>query len=538
MVPRFPGVYPSDDQNPEGEGVSLLDPGDEDDRTVGQHITGRNIAIHSRTKSGEKVVIKDPADFARLVQADPNAWFMIISQAQIHASASQHYRTARDKAREKTKIASDECQSKQIIIDDLDARVADLETQLDRAKQKEDELVLAEEAIAAAKKHLESQRTQISELRTKLSEAGPKTPLTEEKHSNRFLDELGLLEPIETEDTDEGRKVPGSRAPSADRSLSADRSALSHSVLRTCLGERLPPGVGYNDRFPGPEPFSGKKPEYKPWRSGVVSKFRESASRYQSAQSAINYIKLKLTGEPWDLVDSFITSNPSGCTPGEVLSELDDVYLERNEYVTARAEMETLKQKDDESVEHFLMRFRNVNNRMSRTEHDKAVMYDFYSRIRWTVRKHLVVEKDFKTFRELYEAVSLVEQDQKMSKATHPPPIKQRHTTIPTPYSRATPSAPRNSPGGLTTSGKPFINIKRIENPAERERLRQEGKCLRCRRPNCPGASGDLGSCTAFSEDRPFRNRSRGNAPVRNNAQDVDTDEESATDEALDSSKE
>jgi hypothetical protein len=228
-----------------------------------------------------------PADFARLVQADPNAWFMIISQAQIHASASQHYRTARDKAREKTKIASDECQSKQIIIDDLDARVADLETQLDRAKQKEDELVLAEEAIAAAKKHLESQRTQISELRTKLSEAGPKTPLTEEKHSNRFLDELGLLEPIETEDTDEGRKVPGSRAPSADRSLSADRSALSHSVLRTCLGERLPPGVGYNDRFPGPEPFSGKKlalapthyanteePKWSPgWLNGFKARF-------------------------------------------------------------------------------------------------------------------------------------------------------------------------------------------------------------------------------------------------------------------------
>ena len=78
-----------------------------------------------------------------------------------------------------------------------------------------------------------------------------------------------------------------------------------------------------------------------------------------------------------------------------------------------------------------------------------------------------------------------------MSKATHPPPVKQRHTATPTPYSRATLSAPRNPPGGLTTGGKPFI--KKIENPAERERLRREGKCLRCRRPNCPGASGDLG---------------------------------------------
>jgi phosphopantetheine adenylyltransferase len=535
MVPRFPGVYPSDDQNPEGEGVSLLDPGDEDDRTIGQHISGRNIVIHSRTKSGERVVIRDPADFARLVQADPNSWFMIISQAQMQAGYSQHYRAARDKAREMAKIASDQCKDKQTVIDDLDGRVADLENQLDRAKEKENELVLAEEAIAAAKKHLESQRTQITELRAKLSEAGQKTPLTEEKRSNRFLDELGLLEPIETENTDEGRKAPGSRAPSAERSvLSADRSVSSHPVLQTCLGERLPSGVGYNSRFPDPNPFSGKKSMYKPWRSGVISKFRESASQYQTAQSGINYIQLKLTDEPWNLVDSFIASNPS-CTPGEVLSELDDVYLERNEYVTARAEMETLKQKDDESVEHFMMRFRNINNRMGRTEHDKAVMYDFYSRIRWTVRKHLVAEKDFKTFRELYEAVSLVEQDQKMSKATHPPPIKQRHTTLPTPNSRASPSTPRNSPRSPTTGERPFV--KKIENPAERERLRQEGKCLRCRRPNCPGSS-DPKSCTAFSEDRPFWNRGRGNAPIRNNAQDVGTDEESATDDASEPLKE
>jgi hypothetical protein len=32
-----------------------------------------------------------------------------------------------------------------------------------------------------------------------------------------------------------------------------------------------------------------------------------------------------------------------------------------------------------------------------------------------------------------------------------------------------------------TTGGKPFI--KKIENLAERERLRREAKCLRCRRP-------------------------------------------------------
>lgn len=187
---------------------------------------------------------------------------------------------------------------------------------------------------------------------------------------------------------------------------------------------------------------------------------------------------------------------------------IDDAYLDRNEYVAARAEMEILKQKDDEPIEHFLMRFRNVNNRMSRNEHDKAVMYDFYSRIRWTVRKHLVAGKDFKTFRELYEAVSLVEHDQKMSKATHPPPIKQQRASkttssgTTTPSLRATPSMSRNSPSDLTTGEKLFI--KRIESQVERERLRREGKCLRCRRTNCPGTSGDLKSCTAFTEDRPF----------------------------------
>ena len=531
MVPRFPGVYPSDDQNTEGGEVSLLDPGDEEDRIIGQHITGKNIVIHSRTKSGDRVVIKDPTDFVRLVQADPNAWFMIISQAQAQAGITQRYRTARDIANKKAKVAIDQCEDKQAVIDSLDARVADLEVRLHRAGQKEDELAMAEEAITTAKKHIESQRTQIAELRAKIKE---KTPPTEDKRTNRFLDELGLHDPIDDGDAGEEDRlrVVDSSAPSVDRFVP------SLPVLKTCLGEQLEPGTGYNDRFPDADPFSGMKSAYKAWRSSVVSKFHESASKYQTAKSGINYIKSKLVGEPWDLVNSFIESNPLSCTPGDVLSELDVVYLDRNEYVAARAEMEVLKQKDDEPIEHFLMRFRNINNRMGRNELDKAVMYDFHSRIRWTVRKHLVAGKDFKTFRELYEAAGLIEQDQKMSKATHPPPVKQRHTATSTPYSRATPSAPRNPPGGLTTGGKPLI--KKIENQAERERLRREGKCLRCRRPNCPGASGDLGSCTAFPEDRPSRNRNRGDLPVRNNAQDVGTvtDEESAAEDASKSLKE
>jgi hypothetical protein len=164
------------------------------------------------------------------------------------------------------------------------------------------------------------------------------------------------------------------------------------------------------------------------------------------------------------------------------------VYLDSNEYVTARAEMETLKQKDDESVEHFLMRFRNINNRMGRSEKDKAVMYDFYGRIRSTVRRHLVAGKDFKTFRELYEAVSLVKQDQKMSKATHSTSAKQQRTLNMTSSSttaaarnhnaisssRIVSSAPRNSPNTLAAGEKAYV--KKIESPEERERLSPRGQ--------------------------------------------------------------
>lgn len=63
----------------------------------------------------------------------------------------------------KAKIAIGQCEDKQALKDNLDARVVDLENRLDRARQKEDELVMAEEAIANAKKRIESQHTQIAQ---------------------------------------------------------------------------------------------------------------------------------------------------------------------------------------------------------------------------------------------------------------------------------------------------------------------------------------------------------------------------------------
>jgi hypothetical protein len=84
---------------------------------------------------------------------------------------------------------------------------------------------------------------------------------------------------------------------------------------------------------------------------------------------------------------------------------------------------------------------------------------------------------------------------------------------------------PHVSPNGPATNDK-LLAVK-IETLEERERLRQEGKCLRCRRMNCPGASGNLKSCTVFSEDRPIQNRDRRGTPARSNAQKVDAEEES-----------
>jgi len=193
---------------------------------------------------------------------------MIISQAQAQAGVTQRYRTARDIANQKAKVAIDQCEEKQTVIDSLDARVADLEVRLHHARQKEDELAMAEEAITTAKKHIESQRAQIAELRTKIKEAGQKTPSTENKRINRFLDELGLHDPIDGEE--DQLRVVDSSAPSVDRFVP------SLPVLKTCLGEQLEPGTGYNDRFPD----SGMKSAYKPWRSSVVSKFHELASKY------------------------------------------------------------------------------------------------------------------------------------------------------------------------------------------------------------------------------------------------------------------
>ena len=109
---------------------------------------------------------------------------------------------------------------------------------------------------------IESQRAQIAELRAKIKEAGQKTPSTEDKRTNRFLDELGLHDPIDDDNVDEEDplRVADSRAPSVDRFVP------SLPVLKTCLGEQLEPGTGYNDRFPDAIPFSGIKSAYKAWR--------------------------------------------------------------------------------------------------------------------------------------------------------------------------------------------------------------------------------------------------------------------------------
>jgi hypothetical protein len=86
--------------------------------------------------------------------------------------------------------------------------------------------------------------------------------------------------------------------------------------------------TGYNVRFLDPPKVLGKKSEHKPWKSAVISKFRESASQYQTAQSGISYIKAWLTSEPsdWELINTFIQSNPESSTPKAILSELDEVH--------------------------------------------------------------------------------------------------------------------------------------------------------------------------------------------------------------------
>ena len=373
------------------------------------------------------------------------------------------------------------------------------------------------------RKQLGNQRAQIGELRKKLKRFEERTPPVK-KPANRYLQNLNLSEDNDEEDTDEHYTSP-------------HHTASSRPPLQTCLGEQLEPGTGYNTRFPDATTFTGKKLEYKPWKNAVISKFRESASQYQTPRSGINYILSKLNGEPWELVNSLIESDSSRNTPSDALAELDDVYLDSNEYVIARAEMEGLRQKDDETMEHFLMRFRNVNNRMKRTEKGEDVMYDFYGKIKWSVRKTLVAGRDFKTFRGLCEAASLVEQDQKMSKATHPAPAKQtRAQGWPSSGGASRQPANANAPPPRAHSSdqrppgtKPLIIerpiVKKIESQEERERLRREGKCLRCRRVACPGASGDLKTCTTFSEDRPPQSRSRGTTPARNNAQTVGTDD-------------
>src|SRR4029077_17205292 len=372
MSLRVPGIYPTDERDEGDREISLLDPGNLEEDAMDQQLANEKFVIYARNKTGDKVALNNPDAFSRAVQLDPKAWFIIMSKAQLHAGAIHKYRLARDLAKEKARTSAEECREKTTLVDTLDAEIADLKIQIERAEEDKHELSQAEEALTIAKKHIQSQSDQITELRAKLKEAGKKTSLPREKPTNRFIDDLGLPKSIETDDEGEGA-VTDSRAYFNNRSVSPSRP-----VLLACSGEQLEPGTGYNVRFPDPpKVFSGKKSEYKPWKSAVIGKLRESASQYQTAQSGISYIKAWLTGEPWELVDTFIQSNSESSTPKAILSELDEVYLDSNEYVTARAEMETLKQKDDESVEHFLMRFRNINNRMGRSEKDKAVMYDF-----------------------------------------------------------------------------------------------------------------------------------------------------------------
>ena len=234
-----------------------------------------------------------------------------------------------------------------------------------------------------------------------------------------------------------------------------------------------------------------------------------SAYLYPTPESGVLYMASRLAGVAADIQNHAIDEEPEADDVASAYLQLDDSFLDSDEYVTALAAMERLIMKADETVDTFLAKWNKLNIKLGRDKNSRSAVTEFRNKLPATLTSKLLDLRPTSTLAQLIERARWVEQNLIQLNHSHPrdskPPSMNR-TRTPLAHTSVTPS-PASAQSAPQTNTTP--RILRLDEAAK-QLARKQDLCFACRKPGHRAAN-----CTPFSSnDRPQTNLTRPPAPV------------------------
>lgn len=257
-------------------------------------------------------------------------------------------------------------------------------------------------------------------------------------------------------------------------------------------------------KIPPPPVFSdGESPTWEVWLSAIQEVLSVNADHYPTADAQIAFICNRVEGKAAEHIQSRRgLGNPNRFTdPNEVLDHLASIYQDHDKDNTYRFKYKHLKMDQGESFSAFFSRFTLVANYLPMTEETK--IHDLKDRIVPRLQNAIAMcPVDFVTLASLQTYLQRTDNQQRslfkqreMEKTTLVSTPKAAKTTIARPavQIRPVPQSSTTSTVAATPVASNSYNRQITTNTTgtEREQLRREGKCFRCKQeghiaPNCP----------------------------------------------------
>ena len=247
--------------------------------------------------------------------------------------------------------------------------------------------------------------------------------------------------------------------------------------------------------IPNPSKFNGDKLAFYPWLSTLELKLKTSV--FRSHQDSLDYVLSFLEGQAWALCSPKVQStfgrpcaNPYQ-TVHELIKHLVSRYGDINTKNKARSTFQQLKQDPSESFSDFHARFQACTAYLSLEEDDE--MFELKDKLNGRYGQKVNDGTDYTSLSDLVRRARNLEDtfrsnDQRTNqdrngarKPTYAHAANGQSNSSTNNRRSSTSSAPTaKQEGGSSQFPTKYRNLKPL-NDAERDQLRKEGKCLRCR---------------------------------------------------------
>ena len=241
--------------------------------------------------------------------------------------------------------------------------------------------------------------------------------------------------------------------------------------------------------IPNPSKFTGtEKHAFYPWLGSVELKLKNTTFREHT--DALEYVLSFLSDQAWALCAPRVQSsfgrpcaNPYR-TVSELIKHLVDRYGDINTKSQARTTFQHLKQGTDESFEDFFTKFQGCTAFLTLDDDDEA--FELRQKLNGRYGQKINDGSDYQTLAEVVKRARNLEDtfraNDARTKNDAPHRSKDKDKDKTNYGGSRTTTTTKSNPGDSKGDSFPakYRNLKPL-NDEEREQLRKEGKCLRCR---------------------------------------------------------